>query len=158
MVGASRSAVQELGAAVCSIALSQGALQNMVERVSEAIGPHYTAIGAVARTSFVHSIDETSWLLHGTRPWRWGMANPAVASFLIHPDRSKAAFVQLLGDWTGILVHDGSRVSQSWEGLRQSCLAHLIRAAQGLAEGVEAGMARFGGRGCTPRYNGCVIG
>ena len=92
-----------LCASVCSIALSKGAIEHMVDRVSEAI-------------------------------------------FQIHPDRSKTAFVQLIGDWTGILVSDGYRVYQSWEGLRQSCLAHLIRTAKGLAEGVEAGMARFGGQ------------
>ena len=74
------------------------------------------------------------------------MANPAVASLQIHPNRSTAAFGQLIGDWTGILVSDGYRVSQFWEGLRQNCLAHLIRAAKGLAERVEAGMARCGGR------------
>ena len=45
-----------------------------------------------------------------------------------------------------LLVSDGYRIYQSWEGLRQSCLAHLIRAAQGRAESVEAGMARFGRR------------
>jgi len=146
IVGASRSAVQDLCASVFSIALSTGAIQKMVDRVSEAIGPHHTAIGEVARTSLVNYIDETSWLLHGTRQWLWVMANPAVAYFQIHPNRSKAAFVQLIGDWTGILVSDGYRVYQSWEGLRQSCLAHLIRAAKGLAECVEAGMARFGGR------------
>ena len=95
IVGASRSAVQDLCASVCGIALSQGAMPHMVDRVSVAIGLHYTAIGAVARTSFVNSMDETSWLLHGTRPWRWGMANPAVASFLIYPDRSKAASLLL---------------------------------------------------------------
>lgn len=49
-------------------------------------------------------------------------------------------------DWRGILVSHGSRVSQDWEGLRQSCLAHLIRTAKGLAERVEAGMTRCGGR------------
>ena len=91
-------------------------------------------------------IDETSWLLHGPRPWLWVMAHPAVAYFQIHPNRSKAAFVQLIGDWTGILVSDGYGVYQSWAGLRQSCVAHLIRTAKGLAESVEAGMARFGGR------------
>ena len=58
----------------------------------------------------------------------------------------RTAFAELIGDWTGILVSDGYRVYQYWEGLRQSCLAHLIRAAQGLAESVEAGMARFGRR------------
>jgi len=146
MVGASRSAVQDLCASVFSIALSKGAIQNMVDRVSEAIGPHHTAIGEVARTSLVNYIDETSWLLHGTRQWLWVMANPAVAYFQIHPNCSKAAFGQLIGDWMGILVSDGYGVYQSWEGLRQSCLAHLIRTAKGLAESVEAGMARFGRR------------
>src|SRR5215471_18956873 len=145
-VGASRSAVPDLCASVFSIALSKGAIQNMVERVSEAIGPPHTAIGEGARTSLVTYIDETSWLLHGTRQWLWVMAHPAVAYFQIHPNRSKAALTQLINDWRGILVSDGYRVYQSWEGLRQSCLAHLIRTAKGLAESVEAGMAHFGGR------------
>ena len=52
MVGASRSAVQDLCASVFRIALSQGVIQKMVERVSKAIGPHDTAIGEVARTSW----------------------------------------------------------------------------------------------------------
>lgn len=80
-VGASRSAVPALGASVWGIPLRQGALQQRVERVSEASGPHYTASGAVARTAGGHDIDETSWLLHGDRQGLGGMANPAVASF-----------------------------------------------------------------------------
>jgi transposase len=146
MVGARRSAVQDLCASVFSITLSQGAIQKRVDRVSEALVPHNTVIGEVARTSLVNSMDETSWLMPGDRHWLWGMANPLVAYFQVHTHRSKTAFAQRIGDWTGILVSDGYRVSQSWEGLRQSCLAHLIRAAQGLAERVEAGMARFGRR------------
>ena len=74
------------------------------------------------------------------------MANPVVAYFQIHLTRSKAAFVQLIADWMGILVSDGYRVYQSWQGLRQSCLAHLLRTAKRLAEHLEAGMARFGPR------------
>ena len=107
IVGASRSAVQDLCRSVCGIPLSKGAIQKMVDRVSEAILPHYTAIGEVARTSLVNSIDETSWLLHGARQWLWGMANSEVAYFQIHPNRSKVAFAQLIGDWRGILVSDG---------------------------------------------------
>ena len=49
-------------------------------------------------------------------------------------------------DKLSVLVSDGYRVYQSWEGLRQSCLAHLIRTAKGLAESVEAGIAHFGSR------------
>jgi transposase len=74
------------------------------------------------------------------------MANPAVAYFQIHPTRSKAAFVQLIGDWMGSLVSDGYLLYHSWQGLRQSCLAHVIRTAQGLAENVNAGIAHFGRR------------
>lgn len=146
IVGASRSAVQDLGASLCGIPLSKGAIQKMVDRVSEAILPHYTAIGAVARTAPVNYIDETSWFLHGDRQWLWVMANPAVAYFQIHPTRSKAAFVQLIGDWMGILVSDGYVLYHSWQGLRQSCVAHVIRTAKGLAEHVNAGIAHFGRR------------
>jgi transposase len=46
----------------------------------------------------------------------------------------------------GVLVSDGYLVSQYWQGLRQSCLAHLIRTAKGLTESMEAGIARFGAR------------
>jgi transposase len=118
----------------------------MVDRVSEAILPHYTAIGEVARASLVNYIDETSWLTGGDRRWLWVMANPLVAYFQIHLTRSKGAFVHLIADWAGVLVSDGYLVYHYWQGLRQSCLAHLIRTAQGLAERVEAGIARFGVR------------
>ena len=146
IVGASRSAVQALCTSVCGIPLRKGAIQKRVDRVSEAIVPYYNAIGQVARTPLGSYIDETSWLLHGDRNWLWVMANPEVAYFQIHPNRSKAAFVQLIGDWTGILVSDGYLVYQHWQGLRQSCLAHLIRTAKGLAEHLERGIAGFGQR------------
>jgi transposase len=146
IVGASRSAVQDLCASVFGISLSKGAIQKLVDRVSEAILPHYTAIGEVARVSLVNYIDETSWLMHGDRMWLWVMANLDVAYFQIHTNRSKTAFTQLVGDWSGILVSDGYRLYQSWGGLRQSCLAHLIRAAKGLAESATVNLACFGAK------------
>jgi transposase len=87
-------------------------------------------------------MDETAWLLHGDRQGLWGMAHPEVASFQRHPTRSKAAFAQRIGDWMGILVSDGYLLYHSWQGVRQSCLAHLIRTAKGLTESVEASLAR----------------
>jgi len=103
-VGASRSAVQDLWASLFGIPLSQGVIQKMVDRVSEAILPHAMAIGKVAHTFPVNYMDETSWLLHGDRQWRWVMAHAEGASCQIHPTRSKAALAQLLGAWMGILV------------------------------------------------------
>jgi transposase len=121
IVGASRSAVQDLCASVFGIPLSKGAIQKMVDRVSEAIVPYYNAIGEMARTSLVNYIDETSWLLHGDRNWLWVMASSEVAYCQIHPNRSKAACAQLMGAWRGVLVSDGYLVYQYWPGLRQRC-------------------------------------
>jgi transposase len=146
IVGGSRSAVQDLCGSVFGIALSKGAIQKMVDRVSAAILPHYTAIGEGARAAPVNYIDETSWFTSGDRRWLWVMANPLVAYFQIHPHRSKGAFTQLIAPWTGILVSDGYLVYQYWQGLRQSCLVHMIRTAKGLTESLEAGIARFGTR------------
>jgi transposase len=69
IVGTSRSAVQDLCASVFGIPLSKGVIQKLVDRVSAAILPHYTAIGEVACTASVNYIDETSWLTHGDRGW-----------------------------------------------------------------------------------------
>jgi transposase len=132
IVGASRNAVQALCASVFSITLSKGAIQKMVDRVSEATLPHYTAIGKLARVSPVNYIDETSWLTGGDRRWLWVMANPLVAYFQIHPTRSKAASAHRIAHRAGVLVSDGYLVYQYWQGFRQSCLAHLIRTAKGL--------------------------
>jgi transposase len=158
IVGASRRAVQALCASVFGIPLSKGAIQKMVDRVSAAIVPHDDAIGQIARGAVVNYVDETSWRLHGDRCWLWVMANPVVAYFQMHPNRSKAAFAQLRADWKGVLVSDGSRLYHYWPGWRQSCLAHLIRAAKGLAESAEAGMARFGGRIHTELQRLCPMG
>jgi transposase len=50
----------------------------------------------------------------------------------------------MIVDWKGILVSDNYGVYQSWKGLRQTCLAHLIRTTKGLAEHLESGIAVFG--------------
>jgi hypothetical protein len=73
-------------------------------------------------------------------------------------DCPQGALTHLRADWTGSLVRDGDLVSQSWQGRRQSCWAHLMRTAQGLAERVEAGIARFGGRRHAERQRLCPMG
>ena len=71
--------------------------------------------------------------LHGTLQWLWVMASDAAAFYMIHPHRSKEAFAALIDDWAGILVSDGYGVYRHWVQARQTCLAHLIRSARGLA-------------------------
>src|SRR4029453_13576077 len=73
------------------------------------------------------------------------MASDTVAFYMIHPHRSKAAFAALIEDWAGLLVSDGYGVYQTWVAQRQTCLAHLIRTARGLAERQSPDLAACGG-------------
>jgi transposase len=114
-----------------------------MDRASAAIEHHYQQIGAVARTSKVNHIDETSFPKKATLQWLWVMTNATVAFFMIHPKRSKEAFEALIRDWAGILISDGYGLYCKWVQ-RQSCLAHLIRKARELSERKDAEIARFG--------------
>jgi hypothetical protein len=49
-----------------------------------------------------------------------------------------------LEDWAGLLVSDGYGVYQKWVNARQTCLAHLIRTARGLAARPHPELAAFG--------------
>jgi transposase len=63
---------------------------------------------------------------------------------MIHPRRSKEAFAALIDDWAGMLVSDGYGVYQNWVQVRQTCLAHLIRSARGLAARATPDVAACG--------------
>ncbi len=119
-------------------------MQNIIDRVSKATRPHYENIGDVARRAEVNYVDETSWLRNGQLMWIWTMVNTTVAFFMVHPQRSKEAFAALIKRWQGILVGDGHLVYRQWVQVRQTCLAHLVRKAKGLAESNNTEIARFG--------------
>jgi transposase len=142
----SRSMVQEFCQSVLGVRLSRGAIQRTVDRVSDAVRPHYEAIAAKARQAKVNYIDETAWYQHGVLAWLWVMVNPTVALFTVQTSRSQAAFEALVERWAGILVSDGYGVYQHWVHGRQTCLAHLIRRAQGLSERRNPEIAHFGHR------------
>lgn len=103
----SRSAVQEFCASVLGVSISRGAIQREVDRVSEAITPHYEAIAQKARQANVNYIDETAWYQHGVLAWLWVMVNTTVAFLMVQASRSQAAFAALIKRWAGILVSDG---------------------------------------------------
>ena len=145
----SRTAVQAFCTSVLGIPISRGAIQRAVDRVSEAIQPHYDAMAAKARAAKVNYIDETAWYHHGVLAWLWVMVNTTVALFTVQASRSRAAFEALIGRWAGILVSDGYGVYCQWMQARQTCLAHLLRRARGLAERKDPELAGFGHRVMT---------
>ncbi|HXH08199.1 MAG TPA: IS66 family transposase [Alphaproteobacteria bacterium] len=143
----SRSAVQECCASALGVPISQGAIQRCVERAAEAIEPYSEAIAKQARAAPVNHVEETAWDQQGVLAWLWGMVNTHVALFKVQASRSKAAFEVLVERWAGIVVSAGYGVYPPWMHQRQTCLAHLIRRARGLAERKAPELARFGRRG-----------
>jgi transposase len=142
--GNGRRMVQTFCASVLRVPISLGAIQKVLDRVTQALEPHYTAIATQARQAPVNYIDETPWFLTHTLHWLWVMASDTVAFYLIHPHRSKEAFAALIDDWAGLLVSDGYGVYQSWVQARQTCLAHLIRTARSLAARQQPELAACG--------------
>jgi transposase len=155
--GNSRSSIQDFCSSVLAISISKGAIQKVIDRASAAIKPHYEAVGRIARQAKVNYIDETSWFKNGTLMWLWAMVNTKVAYFMIHPRRSKEAFAALIEDWSGILVSDGFKVYQQWVQLRQTCLAHLIRTAKGLAQRKSPEIAAFGHKAQAELHRLCSM-
>jgi transposase len=121
--GNGRRMVQTFCASVLQIPISLGAIQKVLDRVAQALEPHYSAIATQARHARVNSIDATSWFLTHSLQWLWVMVSDTAALSLIHPRRSTEAFAALIDDWAAILVSDGYGVYQNWVQARQTCLA-----------------------------------
>lgn len=142
--GESRTLIQNFCCSVLGLSISLGAIQKVIDRVATAIEPHYERIAQQARRAEVNHVDETSWFQNGVLMWLWVMVSSKAALFMIHSNRSKAAFDTLIQDWVGILVSDGYGLYRKWVGLRQSCLAHLIRNAKALSQRSDPEIAAFG--------------
>jgi transposase len=140
----SRRLIQDFCQSVLRIPMSLGAVQKVIDRVSHALLPHDEAIATVARQAPVGYIDETPWYCQNTLNWLWTLTTDTGSLYLIHPHRSKEAFLDLIEQWQGILVSDGYGVYQNWVHDRQTCLAHLIRTARGLSEKRDGQLAACG--------------
>ena len=142
--GNSRETVRTFCNSVLNFSISIGAIQSVVDRASAALIPIYDKIGQRARENDINHVDETSWFRNGTLNWLWVMVNSTVAYFMIHKNRSKEAFLELIQDWRGILVSDNYGTYKKWVYLRQTCLAHLIRKATALSEAKDKVSQHFG--------------
>jgi len=142
--GNSRETVRTFCQSVLGFSISSGAIQKVIDRASEALSPAYDKLGEITRNSEANYIDETSWFQNGSLNWLWVMVNRTAAYFMIHKNRSKEAFLALIQNWEGILISDNYSTYQKWANLRQTCLAHLIRKAKGLAERKDPAVSQFG--------------
>jgi transposase len=144
--GASRQAVAvaEFIQNVFGVPISTGRLQKVIDRVLEALSAVHQAIGASVRRAPVNHVDETSWQRAGVIKRLWTMTNCLAAFLIVHSNRYRKAFEELVEDLRGILVSYNYAVTCDWVNRRQFCLAHLIRKTGGLAERADDNFQRFG--------------
>ena len=142
--GNSRETVRTFCNSVLNFSISIGAIQRIIDRASAALIPFYDKIGQLARENDINHVDETSWFQNGALNWLWVMVNSTVAYLMIHQNRSKEAFLELIQDWRGILISDNYGTYKKWVHLRQTCLAHLIRKAKALSEAKDKVSQHFG--------------
>ena len=90
--GNGRRMVQTFCPSVLGVPISLGAIQKVLDRVAEALAPHYFAIATQTRHAPVNYIDETPRFLANALQGLWVMVSDTAAFYMIHPHRSKEAF------------------------------------------------------------------
>ena len=77
--GNGRRMVQTFCASVLGVPISLGAIQKVLDRVTQAIDPYYVVIAQPARQAPGNYIDETPWYCDRVLEWLWVMASAVEA-------------------------------------------------------------------------------
>jgi transposase len=117
---------------VFGLKISEGALVNMLADSQKAFVQQASRIRADLLASTTVASDETSMRVGKRNWWAWVFHHGNACCYLIHPNRSKAAVLEFLGDYRpDNWVSDRFGAQKGWaKHDHQFCLAHLIRDAQ----------------------------
>lgn len=129
--------IQELLAQLYGLHLSEGGIQQSLERLREGLEPTHAAIVAESRASPSRHLDETGWRQDGQNGYLWVAATDGPTPTRVYTYRtSRAGTVadELVGDYAGVLVTDGYAAYDHLPCTKQRCWTHLLRTARELRE------------------------
>ena len=113
---------------------SIGAISQAQGKMNPWLGPVYRHIGEHVRQADVAHADETTHYREREQRWLWCLTTPLAVYLLTHFSRGKAAAMELLGSFSGVLVTDHYAGYNDYPAhLRQLCWAHLIRRFEKIA-------------------------
>lgn len=139
----SQTLVQEFLRDWLGLELGKGTICRCIREVGLACQPVAEELLAELREAEVIHLDETPWYEAGHLRWLW-VATTALTTVFRIGSREKSELAALIGDsFLGWLVTDGYGAYRS-HARRQRCLAHLIRKAVALQEGIYFEASRFG--------------
>ena len=127
--------VPELLREVFGIDLSDGAVTDCVQTVSDALQRPVAQARTAAQAAPVKNIDETGWRIDKKRAWLWVLVTGVATVFLVRRSRGQTVARELLGDTPGLVGSDRwAAYDYLTLALRQLCWAHLIREWQRFVE------------------------
>jgi transposase len=116
---------------VFGLAVSEGAIANMLARASAPLAAQADKIAETVRSSPVIASDETSARVCGKTHWQWTFLGASAVYHTIAPSRGKAVPTAFLGEARpDVWVSDRLAAQGKHAERHQYCLAHLIRDAQ----------------------------
>lgn len=120
--------IKELFESLCHFEVSEGALAQALQRISQWLQVEQDQILKAVRSSPHLHMDETGWKVSGTKHWLWATVNERLAYYQIAQSRgAKIPKAILPKDYSGILVTDFYSAYNRLPGKKQKCLVHLMR-------------------------------
>jgi transposase len=136
--------LQGVYADLFGLALSQGAIGNILARAGERLGPRVSAIREQVRASPVIGSDETSARVQGQNHWQWGFQTPEATYLVIVPRRNADAITTFQAGtvaetWVSDLWKPQLKAAASHP---QVCLGHQLRDLQYVIDKEQSAWAR----------------
>lgn len=125
--------IRELFQSLAHFQVSEGALAQALQRMSEWLGVEVRQIlKAIRKSPYLH-MDETGWKVSGTTHWLWAIVNERLAYYQIAESRGAKVPKRILPkDYGGVLITDFYSAYNRLPGKKQKCLVHLLREMRGL--------------------------
>ena len=116
---------------IFGLAISEGAISNMLARAREPLLAAASTIQAAVTASPVVCSDETSARVSGKTWWEWVFVGTLAVLHIIRPSRGKAVVADLFGTLQPLVWVSDMLGSQRGHAVQwQVCLAHLLRDAR----------------------------
>ncbi len=129
-----RRGCQEIARTLLDIEISLGSVCKLHQEVSQSLEASYEEVREALSDQKVLNVDETGWRSMGKRMWLWIFVASRMALFTISGSRGSKVLKGVLGEvFGGILCSDRFSAYNAYhKGIRQVCLAHIIRDLKGL--------------------------
>jgi transposase len=143
--GLSHLKVAAVFATLFGIALTRGAVTQVVLRAARRLQPADQEVRAEIKASGCLTPDETGWRVAGHSAWLHAWVVERAVGYAIDRSRSADVLERLIGiDWSGKMTHDGfSTYNRFAKATHQQCVGHILRRVRELEAKATRGAVHY---------------